>query len=67
MKPAGAYFTAGGGLIVRKPSRTEDAIWNAVEEAIREGWTARQFRDEASEAWEHALKEQAKRAREDLR
>ena len=65
MKPLGLRLTAnnqGVGLNVHKPSRTEDAIWNAVEEAINEGWTPKQFKDEVISAWEEKLQQDAKQA-----
>ena len=44
-------------MYVPKITRTEDKIWEAVEEAISEGWTPRQFRIEVEESWEYAIKE----------
>lgn len=49
-------------MYVHKPTRTEDAIWNAVEQAINEGWTPKQFKSEVASAWEERLKEDAKQA-----
>ena len=70
MKPPGIYLnTIRNGDVtfnVRKPSRVEDAIWNAVQEAIEAGWTAKQFRQEAASAWEDELGRQAKAAVNDL-
>lgn len=53
-------------LRVTFPSRSEDAIWEAVETAICEGWDARRFKIEAAEAWEHVLRENAKAAVQEL-
>jgi hypothetical protein len=53
-------------LRVTRPSQTEDAIWDAVETAIGEGWTPEQFKIEAGEAWERKLIEDAKAARKVL-
>lgn len=47
--------------------RSTDAIYDAVESAIREGWTPEQFRTAAGEAWEATLKEKAAAAREVLK
>lgn len=58
MKPLGLSIdmTANGiGLGVKRPIRAEDAIWEAVKEAIACGMTPRQFRIEAAQAWEDEL------------
>jgi len=52
---------------VHTPTRAMDMIWDAVEEAIHSGMTAKEFREEAAQAWEHELKQRAKEAAEDLR
>ena len=65
MKPSGIALYADRnsiGLKVHKPTRTEDAIWNAVEEAVNEGWTPAQFKAEVISAWEDKLKQDAKQA-----
>lgn len=65
MKSPGVRFNLDGqrvGMYVHKPTRTEDAIWNAVEQAINEGWTPKQFKSEVASAWEERLKEDAKQA-----
>lgn len=62
MKPLG--IDAAFRLV--RPSRAEDKIWEAVAEAISEGWTPKQFRMEAAEAWEQELKDAAKQAVADL-
>jgi hypothetical protein len=58
MKPLGVNFGLNGrgqvALNVRKPSRTEDAVWNAVEEAHMEGWTPEQFLSEVRSAWDES-------------
>lgn len=62
MKPYGLTYD----LQVTRPTRAMDMIWDAVEQAIIEGLTPRQIKLEMAEAWEHALKEQAKEARTTL-
>ena len=65
-KPLGVSLYATNqtlGLRVVKPSPVEDAIWDAVEKAIENGWSAQQFKDEASECWEQKLRDEAKLAR----
>ena len=65
MKPNGVRFhldNQGLRLHLHKPTRTEDAIWNAVEEAVNEGWTPKQFMDEVISAWEEKLQQYAKQA-----
>jgi len=49
------------------PSRVEDAVWNAVEEAQAAGWTAKQLKSEFADAWDEYLKRQAKEDAETLR
>jgi len=56
MKPLGMSC----GLKVIMPSRAEDAIWNAVQEAISAGMTAKQFRNEIAQAWEQESKDKLK-------
>ena len=62
MKPLG--ITVGMRLV--QPTRVEDKIWEAVQEAVLAGWDVRKFRIEAASAWEHELKEQARSAVRDL-
>ena len=66
MKPTGIAIglLTDGQLSFRttQPTRTEDAIWEAVELAINEGWDARKFRSEAAAAWSERLREDAKDA-----
>lgn len=52
---------------VSSPSCAEDAVWTAVEQAIEHGWTVDRFKNEASEAWAHVLREQAKHAASEWR
>lgn len=47
-------------------SRADDAIWDAVEYAIREGMTAEAFKSEAANAWRHVLKQVADDAVKEL-
>jgi hypothetical protein len=69
-KPYGLSLglTADGNLRagVNHPSRAEDAIWNAVEEAIDAGMTPERFKLEAAQAWEETLHSRAKDAAEEL-
>jgi hypothetical protein len=58
MKPLGISHN----FQVIKPSKVEDQIWEAVEEAINAGWTPEQFKREVSSAWEDSLKCQIKNA-----
>lgn len=48
-------------MFVPAISRVEDAIWEAVQEAISAGLTVEQFRKEAAEAWRQELQDQAER------
>lgn len=69
-KPSGLSLGIGeDGLPhfqVNRATRTEDAIWDAVETAINEGWTPEQFRNEAADAWAERLEQDAKDARKVL-
>lgn len=68
-KPLGIGLTLVDGvpvMRVKTPDKVEDAVWEAVDEAINAGWDARRFRREAAEAWEQRLRDDAKAAREDL-
>ena len=51
---------------ILRPSRTEDKIWEAVQEAIVEGWSPERFKREVAQAWDEELKEQAKEAQKIL-
>lgn len=65
MKPSGIRLTAGAGgigLHVTRPSRVEDAVWEAVSEAICAGWTPEQFSSECAGAWDETLDESRKDA-----
>jgi hypothetical protein len=69
MKPYGLAMglTDGGiGFQMKRPSRAEDAIWEAVKAAIECGMTPRQFRIEAASAWEDELTREAKDASAEL-
>ncbi len=48
--------------IARSVTHTEDAIYEAVEHAIDEGWDPRRFVREASAAWDSRLREQQRDA-----
>lgn len=60
MKPieVGMRVTESGaiGFAVNRPSKVEDAIWEAVEQAIEAGWTPRQFKLEVASAWEQRFR-----------
>ena len=58
MKPPGIT----SDLRVHMPTRTEDAVWNAVEAAVSEGWSPKQFAMEAWSAWETAADDRQKDA-----
>lgn len=63
-KPHGATFGLYEGVPVIRvvtPSKVEDAVWDAVEEAILAGWSVERFRRECASAWEDALRERLKR------
>jgi hypothetical protein len=69
MKPNGLSMRIGSGGIsmsVTRATAVEDAIWDAVEAAIAGGWDAKQFRQEAAEAWKRTLKDEADAAAKDL-
>ena len=59
MKPSGIALTISGGMRVTRPTKAEDLIWEAVQEAQAAGWTAKQLRIEFAEAWSESLKRQA--------
>lgn len=65
MKPNGIRLGVdGSGLTMRvtQPTRTEDKVWDAVREAIDEGWTPKRFAIEVAQAWTDAVKEDARHA-----
>ena len=69
-KPPGVTLTMdhdGPRLSVTRSSAAEDAIWQAVQEAILRGWTPAQFIAEARESWAHELRENAKEADDGFR
>jgi hypothetical protein len=47
MKPLGI----SSAMRVVMPSKAEDKIWDAVEEAIEAGWTPQRFKNEVANAW----------------
>lgn len=57
MKPLGLT----PDYVVTMPTPVEDAVWDAVEEAQRSGWTVERFRRECAESWSCVLRERAKR------
>lgn len=63
MKPFGLTFD----LQVVRPTAAEDAIWEAVSQAIARGMTASEFRSECADAWASELRELAKGDDEVLR
>lgn len=63
MKPLG--LTAGFKVIT--PTKTQDAIWDAVEWALIENMSAADFKEEVAQAWEELMKRQAKWDIEELR
>ena len=69
-KPSGISLgiTAGGvpTMSVTHISRAEDAIWNAVQEAVDAGMTPEQFKREVAQAWTEELRAQAKRTMKEL-
>ena len=71
MKPngieVGLYHNGQLTFRATQPTRTEDAIWDAVEIAINEGWDAHRFRNEVADAWADKLKQDAKEAAEILK
>lgn len=58
----------GGALRfgVTQSSRAEDQVWEAVAEAIAEGWSAKEFKCVAAEAWTYELKQKAKDAEKEF-
>lgn len=61
MKPLG--ITANLQMI--NPSKLEDLIWQAVEEAQDMNYTVDQFRAECAKAWDYYRDEQRKRDNKD--
>ena len=55
-KPLGLRMGADATMRVTRPSRVEDAIWNAVEEAVDAHWTPQQVKNEVASAFEEAYK-----------
>lgn len=70
MKPHGLAITVGPdgpGLMVRRSTRAQDAIWDAVQIAQSEKMTAEQFMGEVREAWSEARKDELKSELHSLR
>lgn len=70
MKPPGVSLTMneyGPSLRVTRPSRAEDLIWEAVQEAQAEGRTPEWFVREVREAWAQARDDQKDSELEALR
>ena len=66
-KPPGISFSVSESdcaLMLKTifPSKVEDAIWDAVEEAINNGWTPEQFKNEVASAWKDRLKQDGEHA-----
>jgi len=61
MKPPGISLDNFPSLRVTTPSITEDKIWEAVEAAISDGWTANRFRREVIQAWKYELESKIER------
>jgi hypothetical protein len=62
-KPLGLGLSLNEGDVtfrVAKPSRAQDKIWEAVQEAIAANMTPKQFIQEAWESWEHERTESVK-------
>ena len=65
MKPSGVRIgigPSGPTMSIPRITRTEDAIWNAVQEAVDEGWTVEQFRRECASAWAQKLRDEREHA-----
>lgn len=62
MKSLGIAITTAGTLRVTTPTRAEDLIWSAVEQAIEEGMRPEDFKREAAECWSEYLRREAKAA-----
>ncbi len=63
-KPSGIHLgmtSRGPVLSVTAISRAQDAIWNAVQEAVDGGMTPEQFRREVVQAWAEELKREKDR------
>lgn len=58
MKPMG--LTADFRIV--RSTRAQDKIWEAVEDAVREGMSPEDFKREAAQAFEHEYNERAKDA-----
>jgi hypothetical protein len=71
MKPLGISMTFDANGLPRlgcpRPSGAEDAIWDAVRQAIGEGMTPKRFKEEVAQAWEQELRDDMKAAGDELR
>ena len=70
MKPPGLVIgmnSAGLVMRVTHPTHTEDKVWDAVQEAFAEGWTADRFRREVLSAWIQCAEEIAEAAASDAK
>lgn len=68
-KPNGIGLTERNGLPTLQaiyPSRAEDKVWDAVEEAICAGWNPKRFITEAESAWAEVLKRHHKAEMEEF-
>lgn len=64
-KPLGIGLSMESGvphMFVTPINRVTDLIWDAVQEALCANMTPEQFRREASQAWQHYLREEQKAA-----
>lgn len=69
MKPNGVVIGVGESGVrigVRRITRTEDKVWEAVEMAVDEGWSVRQFIAEARAAWGERLQRDARAVDEEF-
>jgi ABC-type glycerol-3-phosphate transport system substrate-binding protein len=70
MKPLGVYLNTNAlgqpTIGVRRSSRAEDAIWNAVEEAVAAEMDVKDFMAEARQAWAEELDKRKKWAMGDF-
>lgn len=63
MKPYGMNTA----LQIIKPTRTEDKVWEAVEEARLEGWELSRLVSEVEEAWVGIAEKEVEYAKLDVR
>jgi hypothetical protein len=68
MKPPGLALNVGPqgvGLRVTKGSDTENAVWEAVEQAFIDGVSADEFRKMVWQAWDDELDNERKRGKKE--